>query len=85
MSRILELADRVRNAVGRLPAPVRHLVLAALAVVIPAVWEAWRSGEVRTPGGLAVVAWAALLAWATPLVQSYGLGKLREVLGRFDV
>jgi hypothetical protein len=79
MGRILVLIDRARAAVGSLPAPVRHLVLAALAVVGPAVWEAWRSGEVRTPGGLAVVAWAALLAWATPLVQSYGLGKLAEL------
>jgi MFS superfamily sulfate permease-like transporter len=73
---------RIKAAIARIPAPVRHAILAALSVAAAAVWEAWRNGEATDPSGLVAVAVAAVLAWATPLVQSYGLGRVRPVTDR---
>lgn len=69
---------KFKMAIGALPAPVRHAVLAAFSVAVAAVWEAWTTGDVTDPSGLAVVAAAAVIGWATPLIQSWGRGRVTE-------
>ena len=71
------------NAIGKLPAPIRHAVLLVLGVVI--VPWALSSGVAALHGevGWSVALGAldtALLAYVTPLVQSYGLGKVGTVV-----
>lgn len=55
------------TALGELPAPVRHLILVALAAV-----ATWATDATPTPGELRMAVAAAVLAVLTPLVQSYG-------------
>jgi hypothetical protein len=61
---------------GTLPAPVRHLILALLAVLLS--WAGtdaipWLRGQTGYGALLAAVV-AALIAYFTPLVQAYGRG-----------
>jgi hypothetical protein len=62
---------------GRLPAQVRHLLLLLLAAGLTFVIEQLPSVELSPVVASAVTLLVtALLAWVTPLIQSYGLGQL---------
>ena len=70
----------MKDFILSLPAPVRHLVLGLLSVLL-----AWAGTDVvpllsnqsNLTGSLLSVALAAVLAVATPLVSSYGYGAAR--------
>ncbi len=70
--------------IGQLPLELRHLLLILLSVVLswastvalPALREALTGQPLLGPLLLALV--VAVLSWATPLVQGYGLGTVRE-------
>ena len=65
--------------IGGWSAPVRHLILVFIAAGVTALADNLDSMNIPVTwlpfitGGLAIV-----LAWLTPLVQSYGLGQLTE-------
>jgi hypothetical protein len=64
---------------SKAPAPIRHLILAAIAVL--GSWAItdlvpWLNGQTGY-GALAAALVAALVAYFTPLVNSYGVGKSR--------
>jgi hypothetical protein len=63
-----------------LPAPVRHLVLLVAAVLLS--WGAtdlvpFLANQSNVLGAIAAAAVTAFLAYATPLVASYGVGASR--------
>lgn len=63
--------------IATLPAPVRHLVLAVLTVLL--TWGGtdlipWLNGQTGY-GALAAALIGALIAYFTPLVTSYGVGR----------
>jgi hypothetical protein len=63
-----------------LPAPLRHLLLLVAAVVL--TWLGtdilpFLQNESNVTGGLIAGLLTAFLAWATPLVSSYGVGSQR--------
>lgn len=69
----------MRDWILTLPAPVRHLILAVASVTL-----AWLGTDVVGPlqdqpgyGPLAAGLLLAFLAYATPLVTSYGAGAAR--------
>jgi hypothetical protein len=78
----------MKDFILRLPAPVRHLVLTVASVGL-----AWLGTDVVGPlqdqpgyGPLAAGLLLAFLAYATPLVTSYGAGAERaRELGARDV
>jgi hypothetical protein len=55
--------------IAKVPAPVRHATLMLLASLVSWLVTSDPTGAFTTGVG------AALLAWLTPLVQGYGLGK----------
>ena len=67
--------------IAALPAPIRHLILGLLATLSAAALT-YAADNVDTITatippvyqGIATVLIGAFIAWATPLVQSYGLG-----------
>jgi hypothetical protein len=61
---------------GRLPAPVRHVLLLVLAAVMAAVTDGLAQG--KAPREILYGAWLAVLAVVTPLIQSYGAGKQKD-------
>lgn len=59
--------------IAKIPAPIRHLILVLIAAGLTGLAELLPSLDI-SPGLLPFVtaAIALLLAWVTPLVQSYG-------------
>lgn len=78
----------MKDFIVRLPAPVRHGVL-----LVAGTGLGWLATDVVGPlqdqpgwGPLASALLVAFLAWATPLVTSYGAGSQRAgELGQRDV
>ena len=66
----------VWKLLGRLPAPVRHVLLLVLAAVLTVVTDGVAQG--KAPREILLGAWLAVLAVVTPLIQSYGAGKQNE-------
>jgi hypothetical protein len=63
--------------IARLSAPIRHLLLLLLAAGLTFAAEQLPSLDLNAQASsLLTLAIAALLAWLTPLIQSYGLGQL---------
>ena len=65
---------------GKLPAPVRHLLLLVVAASLTGLLEALPSLDIPVdvlPFVTGLI--AVILAWVTPLIQSYGLGVVPEI------